>query len=71
MLYIFESIPVSEDDRIKVNIDKISKEPQLKDWNDKEGVWMWEFMLEPEGKNEITIIYSIVHSRDMKIIGLP
>ena len=71
LCYIFESIPVSEDDRIKVNIDKISKEPQLKDWNDKEGVWMWEFMLEPEGKNEIRFIYSIVHPRDMKIIGLP
>ena len=71
LCYIFESIPVSEDDRIKVNIDKISKEPQLKDWNDKEGVWMWEFMLEPEGKNEIRFIYSIVYPRDMKIIGLP
>ena len=71
LCYIFENIPVSEDDRIKVNIDKISKEPELKDWHDKEGVWVWEFMLEPEEKNEISFIYSIVHPRDMQIIGLP
>jgi len=68
---IFESIPVSEDDRIQVKIGKISKEPQIKNWEDKEGIWMWEFLLEPQQKAEISITYSIIHPRDMMIIGLP
>ncbi|MFW6130187.1 MAG: DUF4139 domain-containing protein, partial [Atribacterota bacterium] len=71
LCYIFESVPVSEDDRIKVNIDKISKEPQLKDWNNKDRVWMWEFKLKPEGEYEIGNIYTILYPRDMQIIGLP
>jgi|LDZT01.1.fsa_nt_gi uncharacterized protein (TIGR02231 family) len=69
--HIFESIPVSEDDRIQVNIDNISKEPQVKNWEDKEGVWMWEVLLEPQEKDEISIIYSVIHPRDIEIIGLP
>jgi uncharacterized protein (TIGR02231 family) len=69
--HIFENIPVSEDDRIQVNIDNISKEPQLKNWEDKEGVWMWEVLLEPQEKDEISITYSIIHPRDIQIIDLP
>jgi uncharacterized protein (TIGR02231 family) len=71
LCHIFESIPVSEDDRIQVNIDKISKEPQVKNWEDKEGIWMWEVLLEPQEKDEISFTYSIIHPRDLQIIDLP
>ncbi len=71
LCHIFENIPVPEDDRIQINIDKVTKEPKVKDWNDKEGVWMWEFLLETQEKTEIDIIYSVVHPRDMQIIDLP
>jgi len=71
LCHIFESIPVPEDDRIQVKIDKISKEPQAKNWEDKEGIWMWEFLLEPQQKVEISITYSITHPRDLFIIDLP
>lgn len=71
LCHIFESIPVSGDDRIQVNIDKISKEPQMRNWEDKEGVWMWEVLLDPQEKSEISIVYSVIHSRDIQIIDLP
>ncbi len=68
---IYENIPVPEDDRIQVKIENINIEPIEKDWNDKKGVWMWEFMLRPGQHEEILIFYSIAHPRDMQIIGLP
>ena len=68
---IFENIPVPEDDRIQVNIDQVSLEPNLKDWDDKKGVWMWELLLQPMEKIEINIVYSVIHPRDLQIIGLP
>jgi uncharacterized protein (TIGR02231 family) len=71
LCHTFENMPVSEDDRIQVNIDKISKEPQVKNWEDKEGVWMWEVLLEPQEKSEISITYSVIHPRDIQIIDLP
>jgi len=71
LCHIFENIPVPEDDRIQINIDQVTKEPNVKNWKDKEGVWMWEFSLEPRERIEIDIIYSVVHPRDMQIIGLP
>ncbi len=68
---IFESIPVPEDDRIQVNLEKVTKDPEERDWNSKRGVWMWELLLGPQEKTEIYITYSIIHPRDMQIIGLP
>jgi len=68
---IFENIPVPGDDRIQVNIDEVSLEPDIKDWNDKKGVWMWDLLLQPGEKAEINIVYSVIHPRDIKVIGLP
>ena len=67
---IFETVPISEDDRIQINIDQVTPEPKVKDWNDKKGVWMWEYLLEPHDKIEIGIVYSVIHPRDMQIVGL-
>lgn len=47
---LFEAIPVPEDDRIKVKIEKVSLEPNQKDWKDRKGIWLWEFELEPKAK---------------------
>ncbi|MFA4888965.1 MAG: mucoidy inhibitor MuiA family protein [Candidatus Omnitrophota bacterium] len=67
---LFESLPVSEDDRIKVKITNVSVEPKLKDWKDRKGVWLWEFALEPKAKQEITYTYIIEHPKDMQVEGL-
>ena len=68
---IYESIPVPEDDRIQVTMEHVSAEPKIRDWQERKGVWMWEFQLQPQEKAEIDVIYSISHPRDMQIIGLP
>ncbi len=67
---LFEAMPFSEDDRIKVKIEKVSMEPKEKDWKDRKGVWLWELELEPKAKKEITYTYTVEHPRQMQVEGL-
>lgn len=67
---LFEAMPIPQDDRIKVKIDKVSLEPKQKDWKDRKGVWLWELGLEPKAKQEITYTYIVEHPREMEIEGL-
>lgn len=67
---LFEAVPVSEDDRIKVKIQQVSLEPQEKNWKDRKGIWLWESELEPKAKIEITYSYLIEHPKDMPVEGL-
>ena len=66
----FESMPVSDNERIKVRIGKPSLEPKEKNWKDRKGVWRWKLELEPKQKQEIFYAFSIEHSRDMRVEGL-
>jgi len=67
---LFEAMPVSEDERIKVKIANVSLEPKEKDWKDRKGVWLWELELAPKTKKEIVYSYLIEHPRDMQVEGL-
>ena len=67
---LFEAIPVSEDDRIKIKMGQVSLEPKQKDWQDRKGVWLWELELEPRAKQEVMYSYTIEHPRDMRVEGL-
>lgn len=67
---LFEAMPVSQDDRIKVKIEKISVEPAQKDWKDRKGVWLWDLELEPKAKKEITYTFIVDHPRDMQVEGM-
>ena len=67
---VFDNIPVSEDEKIKVILGKVSLEPKDKDWKDKLGLWRWELELEPKAKQEIFITYSIEHPRNLEIDGI-
>jgi len=67
---LFEAIPVSQDERIKVNVSNVSLAPKEKDWKDRKGVWRWELELEPKQKQEIFYTYSVECPRDMLIEGL-
>jgi len=69
-LKLFEAIPVSQDERIKVKINNVSLEPNQKDWKDRKGVWLWELELKPKKKQEIFYILIIEHPRDMQVEGL-
>ncbi len=66
---IFESLPISENDRIKVKIFDEKPGPQEKDWKARKGVWRWEFELESQAKQEIFYSYLIEHPREMSISG--
>lgn len=67
---VFENIPVSQDEKIKVNLGQISLAPKEKEWKDKKGVWRWELELEPKAKQEIFVSYSIEHPRSLEVEGL-
>jgi len=67
---LFEAMPVSEDDRIKVKVLQVNQEPKQKDWKDRKGVWLWELQLEPKGKKEIIYTFMIEHPREMQVEGL-
>lgn len=67
---LFESMPVSEDERIKVKIEKVSLEPTAKDWMDKKGVWLWDLELAPKEKKEIFYTFTITYPRDLLIEGI-
>lgn len=67
---LFEAMPVSEDDRIKIKITQNSLEPKVKDWQDRRGVWLWELDLEPKVKKEILYTYIVEYPRNMQVEGL-
>jgi len=67
---IFEAIPVSQEDRIKVKVDKVSLEPNQKDYKDKKGIWIWELELNPKEKKEIYYTYTVEYPREMIVEGL-
>jgi uncharacterized protein (TIGR02231 family) len=67
---LFEAMPVSENDKIKVKMGQVSLEPKVKDWQQRNGVWLWELELEPQAKKEITYSFTVVAPRDLQIEGL-
>lgn len=67
---LFEAMPVSQDDRIKVKVDSVSMQPRQKDWEDRLGVWLWEFTLPAGAKKEITYSFIVEHPRTMNVEGL-
>jgi len=67
---LFEAVPVSEDERIKVKIEKVAPEPKEKEWESKKGIWLWELELAPKEKKEIFYTFVVEHPRDMQVEGL-
>jgi len=67
---LFEAMPISENEKIRVNIINVSLAPKDKDWKNKKGIWRWEIELEPKAKQEIFYTCSVECPRDMNIEGL-
>ncbi len=67
---LFEAMPVSQQDRLRVRISDVTQEASQKDWQDRAGIWLWEFKLKPREKKEIFYSFTIEHPRDMEIEGL-
>ncbi len=69
-VHLFEAMPISQNERIKVKTFEVSQKPKDKDWKDRKGVWRWEFSLKPKEKKEIVYSFSVEHPRDMNIPGI-
>ena len=64
---LFEAMPVSQNDRIKVRINSVNVEPNEKEWKERKGVWRWEFELGPNEKKEIIYSLSVVYPREKNV----
>ena len=70
MIKILDNIPVSKTDKIVVKDVKLTPEPKEKDYQDREGVNLWEFDINAKGKKEITIEFTITYPKDHPVYGL-
>ncbi len=70
LLKVLDNIPVSRTDRIVVKDIHITPEPAQKNYQDREGVMVWEHHLNPEEKQEINIAFVVTYPKDVLPIGL-
>jgi len=67
---VLDSIPVSKTDKIVVKDVKITPGPDEKDYEDKEGVMLWEFDIKPRKKKEIKIEFVVTYPKDLPVFGI-
>jgi len=67
---VLDNVPVSKTDKIEVKGLKIAPEPTKKDYQDREGVMLWEFELAPKAKKVIDIEFVITYPKDTPVSGL-
>ncbi|MBI4979134.1 MAG: mucoidy inhibitor MuiA family protein [Spirochaetes bacterium] len=67
---LYEPMPVSENDRIKVTLSEPNIAPTQKDWDDRKGVWQWDLTLAVKEKKEITYSFSVEYPREVIVDGL-
>ncbi|MBM3253537.1 MAG: mucoidy inhibitor MuiA family protein [Candidatus Omnitrophica bacterium] len=67
---LFDNIPISQNDQIKVKVLEISEKPKEENYKDKTGVMRWEFDLAPKEKKEIILRFQVEYPRDIGYIGL-
>jgi len=64
---IVDHVPVSQDERIKIGIDKILPEPQEKS---PQGLIKWKFALSPKEKKEILLGFTIGYPSGVVVTGV-
>lgn len=69
-LNLFDQIPVSTDEKIKVKNIKFSPEATQKDYKDRKGVELWTMTLGPQEKKEISYSFAVERPRNLNISGL-
>ena len=67
---LFDNIPVSKTDKVVIKDVRISPRPAEKNYQDKEGVDLWEIKVEPRGKKEINIEFTVTYPKDYPVLGL-
>jgi uncharacterized protein (TIGR02231 family) len=69
-LKVLDTIPVSRTDKVNVKDISINPAPSEKNYQDREGVMLWECQLKPGEKKEITIEFVITYPKDLPVQGL-
>jgi len=67
---VVDSIPVSRTDKIEVKDLEITPAPVERNYQDKEGVLLWEFDLKPGDKQEINIEFVVTYPKDGPVFGM-
>jgi len=67
---ILDNLPVSRTDKVEIKDLKIRPEPKKKDYQDKEGVCLWELSLGPKETKEITIEFTVTYPKGVTVSGL-
>jgi len=68
-LLVYDQIPISEHDEIKIERIELNPKTELSDEN-KPGVYVWAFNLKPKEKKEIHIQYRVKYPTKFTVIGL-
>ena len=61
---LFDSIPISNTDRIQVKGLELKPEPNIRDWNEREGVMRWDMELTPGQEKEIRVHFFVKYPRN-------
>jgi uncharacterized protein (TIGR02231 family) len=67
---VLDSVPVSRTDKIEVKDVKITPNPTEKNYQEKEGVLLWELDIKPGERKEIRIEFTVTYPKDQPISGL-
>jgi len=68
-IVLLEHIPVSQDERIEVELSKQTTPPTKKDLDDRLGVMEWRNNYKPNEKKKITIGYEVRYPKELKVRG--
>lgn len=66
---VLDNIPVSRTDRIELKDIVITPEPAVKNFNDREGVMLWNLDLAPSEKREINIAFVVSYPKELLLPG--
>ncbi len=69
-LLVLESSPVSTSDQIEVE-SRFEPKPQVRNWEERQGVVAWERSIAPNETLKITLNYAISYPREGAVVGLP
>jgi len=69
-LNLFDQVPVSQDEKIKVKDLKYSIDPTQKDFKDRKGVVYWNLSLNPQEKKEIAYSFAVERPRNLNVEGM-
>lgn len=67
---LMDHIPVSETDRIQIKDVEFSPKPNTRDYQEREGVMLWDVELEPKAVKDIRIKFFVKHPKNNPPWGL-